>query len=211
MNEKVKIITFSGVDGAGKTTILTKVKEILETKYNKEVVVIRHRPSILPILSAIKHGKAEAEKKTMKVLPRTGKNKSKISSFIRFFYYLLDYIYGQWIVHFKHTSKGKIIIYDRYYFDFINDSRRTNIDLNNSFMKFFYKFVFKPRLNIFLYAPADVILSRKQEMDKESIEDLTAKYKNLFDEFSEKYDQKYLSIENLDLEKTLEIIENEFK
>ena len=30
MNNKIKIITFSGVDGAGKTTILTKVKELIE-------------------------------------------------------------------------------------------------------------------------------------------------------------------------------------
>ena len=111
---------------------------------------------------------------------------------------------------YKYNLK-KLIDRLKYYFDFINDSRRTNIDLNSSFIKFFYKFVFKPKLNIFLYAPADVILSRKQEMDKESIEELTAQYKNLFDEFSEKYDQKYLSIENLDLGKTLETIENEFK
>ncbi len=208
MNNKIKIITFSGVDGAGKTTILTKVKELIEDKYKKEVVVLRHRPSILPILSAIKHGKKEAEKKTMEVLPRTGKNKSKLSSFIRFSYYLVDYMVGQWINYFKYTAKGKIIIYDRYYFDFINDGRRTNIDLDSGFIKFFYKFVFKPKLNIFLYADPDVILSRKQEMDKESIVDLTNKYKNLFNEYNNKYNQHYLSIENIEIDETMNKIEN---
>ena len=208
MNNKIKIITFSGVDGAGKTTILTKVKELIENKYNKEVVILRHRPSILPILSAIKYGKKEAEKKTQEVLPRTGKNKSKVSSFVRFFYYLLDYVYGQWVVYFKHTSEGKIIIYDRYYFDFINDGRRTNIDLDSGFIKFFYKFVFKPKLNIFLYADPDVILSRKQEMDKKSIVDLTNKYKSLFNELSNKHDQYYLPIENIEIDETMTEIEN---
>lgn len=58
----------------------------------------------------------------MEVLPRTGSNKSKLSSFIRFFYYLLDYIIGQWFIYFKYTIKGNIIVYDRYYFDFINDA-----------------------------------------------------------------------------------------
>ncbi len=207
MNNKIKIITFSGVDGAGKTTILTRIKELVENKYNKEVVVLRHRPSILPILSAIKHGKKEAEKKTMEVLPRTGKNKSKLSSFIRFSYYLVDYMVGQWINYFKYTAKGKIIIYDRYYFDFINDGRRTNIDLDSRFIKFFYKFVFKPKLNIFLYANPEVILSRKQEMDEKSIIQLTNKYKNLFSEFDEKYDQYYLTIENLDINETMGSIE----
>lgn len=208
MNNKIKIITFSGVDGAGKTTILTKVKELIENKYNKEVVILRHRPSILPILSAIKYGKKEAEKKTQEVLPRTGKNKSKVSSFVRFFYYLLDYVYGQWINYFKYTAKGKIIIYDRYYFDFINDGRRTNIDLDSGFIKFFYKFVFKPKLNIFLYADPDVILSRKQEMDKKSIVDLTNKYKSLFNELSNKHDQYYLPIENIEIDETMTEIEN---
>lgn len=211
MNKDIKIITFSGVDGAGKTTILTKVKELLENKYKKEVVVIRHRPSILPILSAIKHGKKEAEKKTMEVLPRTGKNKSSLSSFIRFSYYLVDYIFGQFILYFKYTRKGTIIIYDRYYFDFINDARRTNIDLKEDFLKFFYKFVFKPKLNIFLYASPEVILSRKQEMDEKSIIELTDKYKSLFNEFNNKYNQEYLAIENIDIDETMTIIENQIK
>jgi len=179
-----KIITFSGVDGAGKTTILTEIKKLLENKYNKKVVVIRHRPSVLPILSAIKHGKKEAEKKTMEVMPRTGANSSIVSSLIRFTYYLVDYIFGQWIVFFRHSLKGDIIIYDRYYFDFINDGRRTNIKLNEKFIKFFYKFVFKPDINIFLYASPEIILSRKQEMDGKSIVELTAKYKILFESFS---------------------------
>jgi len=211
MNKNIKIITFSGVDGAGKTTILTKVKELIENKYNKKVVVVRHRPSILPILSAIKHGKKEAEKKTMEVLPRTGGNKSKLSSLVRFSYYLTDYIFGQFVLYFKYTRKDTIIIYDRYYFDFINDSRRTNIDLNSKFVKFFYNFVFKPKLNIFLYASPEVILSRKQEMDEKSIVELTDKYKNLFAEFDNKYDQKYLTIENIDIEETMNIIENQIK
>jgi thymidylate kinase len=207
-NKRAQIITFSGVDGAGKTTILREVTELLENKYNQKIVEIRHRPSILPILSAIKHGKKEAEKKTMEVLPRTGGNKSKLSSYIRFFYYLTDYIFGQWVIYFRHTRKGQMIIYDRYYFDFINDARRTNINLDSGFVKFFYRFVFKPDMNIFLFASPEVILSRKQEMDEESIVNLTVKYKTLFDELGEKNKEQYVSIENIDKEVTMKIIED---
>ena len=64
------------------------------------------------------------------------------------------------------------------------------------------------RLNIFLYADPDVILSRKQEMDKESIVDLTNKYKNLFNEYNNKYNQHYLSIENIEIDETMNKIEN---
>jgi thymidylate kinase len=210
LKKKVEIITFSGVDGAGKTTILREFTELLQNKYKKKVIEIRHRPSILPILSAIKYGKSVAEKKTMEVLPRTGANKSKVSSYVRFFYYLIDYVVGQWFVYFKYTRKDKIIIYDRYYFDFINDAKRANIDLESGFTSFFYKFIFEPELNVFLYASPDVILSRKQELDKESIVSLTKKYKALFYELGRKNTGQYLLIENLDKEKTMDLIEDAY-
>ena len=208
MKNSIKIITLSGVDGAGKTTILREFTDLLQSKYNKNVKELRHRPSILPILSAIKHGKEKAEKKTMEVLPRTGKNRSKLSSYIRFYYYLLDYIFGQWIIYFKYTRKGVIIIYDRYYFDFINDAQRTNINLNSNFIKFFYRFVFKPEMNIFLFASPEIILGRKQEMDEQSILLLTKKYKKLFEEFDKNKKEQYISIENINKAITLNLIEN---
>ena len=55
-------VTFSGVDGAGKSTVLENVKEILQRKYHRDIKVLRHRPSILPILSSVKHGKKKAER-----------------------------------------------------------------------------------------------------------------------------------------------------
>lgn len=207
---KVSIITFSGVDGAGKTTILREFTKILENKYNKNVKELRHRPSVLPILSAVKYGKNDAENKTQEVLPRTGNNKSTLSSLVRFFYYLTDFVFGQIVIYFKYTRKGIIIIYDRYYFDFINDARRTNINLNKNFIKFFYKFVFKAELNFFLYAPAEIILKRKQEMDKKSINKLSGDYLNLFSNLSMNNKQVYLSIENIDKSNTINIIENSF-
>ena len=206
---KNKIITFSGVDGAGKTTILREFTKILEVKYKRQVKELRHRPSILPILSAIKHGKTLASEKTLEVLPRSGINKSKTSSLIRFTYYLIDYVLGQWFVYFKYTRKNILVIYDRYYFDFIVDARRTNIDLNSKFIKWFYRFVFKPDINVFLYASPEVILSRKQEMDRDSIEKLTKDYKILFEGYKQRDNEVYMCIENIDMLKTLNSIENQ--
>jgi thymidylate kinase len=211
MKNKINIITFTGVDGAGKTTILREITKKIQEDYLISVKELRHRPSVLPILSAIKYGKQKASEKTMEVLPRTGTNKSTISSLLRFFYYLLDYILGQWIIYFKYTRKNVLVIYDRYYFDFIVDSRRTNIDLNNKFVSFFYKFIFKPDLNIFLYAPTEVILKRKQEMDKDSIEQLTNDYLDLFLEFNAVYKPNYYSIENIEKDKTITLIKELIK
>jgi len=201
------IITFSGVDGAGKTTIIEKVKNRLQSKYRKEVVLLRHRPGILPILSAIKHGKKEAEKIASVTLPRKGRNNNVLSSIARFSYYFTDYLIGQVYVYFKYVLRGKIVLYDRYYFDFINDAKRSNIQLNRSFLKVLYRLVFKPKLNFFLYADAATILARKQEMIAPEIDQLTILYKQLFSQMSTQYKSShYTIIENKELDVTLNTI-----
>lgn len=205
-----KIVTFSGVDGAGKSTILGDLKEVLKNKYRKKVVVLRHRPSIAPILSAWTHGKANAEAKAAATLPRQGKNQSKLSSTIRFAYYYTDYLLGQWVVWARYLLRGYVVLYDRYYFDFIADGRRSNIAMDEAIPKWLYRFVWKPDLNIFLYAHPVHIRKRKQELSAEAISELTHRYLKLFEEFSSKHTGQYLPIENMNLQATLETILNAF-
>ncbi len=198
------IITFSGVDGAGKTTVINQIVKLIDKKYRKPVVVLRHRPSVLPILSAWKYGKLEAEKRTTEVLPRSGDNQSMLSSLFRFGYYYIDYLFGQFYVWFRYLLRGYVVVYDRYYFDFINDSQRSNIKLNNSLIRSLYSLVWKPRFSFFLYEYAHVILKRKKELDAGTIEELNEKYLNLFDELEESYPSgNYIALRNSELKATL--------
>jgi len=204
INRQGMVITLSGVDGAGKTTIIEKIKRELENKYRKEVVLQRHRPGILPILSAIKHGEIKAEEIAAVTIPRQGKNNNIVSSLARFTYYFSDYLIGQFYVFFKYTLRGKLVLYDRYYFDFINDSKRSNIQLNPLFIKSLYRFIFKPQLNFFLYADASIILGRKKEMDEKQIVRITKLYKDLFTQLNnQNYNEVYKSIENIKIEDTV--------
>jgi len=207
-NRRGFTITFSGVDGAGKSTIIEEIKTILTYKFRRNVVVLRHRPSILPILSSYKHGKEKAEKIAAVTLPRQGKNKSKITSFIRFAYYYTDYLLGQFYVKAKYHWRGYAVLYDRYYFDFIIDGRRSNIDLPKWIPRFFYKFIYQPPLNLFLYADPQTILERKQELPSESILELTQNYKMLFEDLAQDdvRNKDYIALENIDKEKTLKTI-----
>ncbi|MGY6743732.1 MAG: hypothetical protein ACXIUQ_13415 [Cecembia sp.] len=204
--KKGLILTFSGVDGAGKSTVIDHTKVELEKKLRRKVVVIRHRPSIFPILSALTYGKEKAEKRAANSLPRKGKNKSIISSLLRFAYYYTDYLIGQFHVYLRYKSLGDIVLYDRYYFDFINDSLRSNIHLPKWLTKAGYRLLLKPNLNFFLYADAPVILSRKKELDISAINQLTQEYLQLFQELDNKQSDSYFTIENLKLEKTLAFI-----
>ncbi len=206
------IMTFSGVDGAGKSTIIENIKETLEGKYRRNVIVLRHRPSIFPILSSFKHGKEKAEQKAAQSLPRQGNNKNKVNSLLRFSYYYLDYLLGQFYVKAKYIWRGYIVIYDRYYFDFIVDSKRSNIDLSPTVSTFLYRFVTHPSLNLFLYAKPETILRRKNELDEESIKELTSNYKRLFENLQDKNaDCKYLPIENIKKEATLQQIIEQYE
>lgn len=204
--QKGMVITFSGVDGAGKSTVINHTKKELEKRFRKKVVVIRHRPSLLPILSAITQGKQKAEEKATTTLPRQGQNKNLISSLLRFGYYYTDYLLGQYYVYAKHVLRGEIVLYDRYYFDFINDSLRSNIRLPRWFTKAGYQFLLKPRLNFFLYADAETILSRKKELDEKAITSLTEDYLGLFIELDKNTKGRYFPIENLQLHETLTFI-----
>lgn len=205
------IITFSGVDGAGKTTVIGAFKSQLEEKFRRQVVLLRHRPGILPMLSAYRHGKEEAERRATVHLPRQGTNRSALSSFVRFSYYYADYLLGQTYVLFRYLIRGKIVVYDRYYFDFINDARRSNIHLPAGLVRFLYRFVAKPRLNYFLYADAQTILERKQELPADDIQELTGKYIRLFERLDERYaDSQYRIIENIDLGTTLNLLDQDF-
>jgi thymidylate kinase len=205
--EKGFLVTFSGVDGAGKSTIIETVKHELEKTHRRRVVVIRHRPSILPIISAWKYGKKGAEERSVSTLPRQGKNSGKLSSLIRFVYYLSDYVFGQWWIHFRYVRKGVIVLYDRYYFDFINDSRRSNIALSPAFTERFYSLIRKPEFNFFLWAPPEVILKRKQELDQQTIEGLTTQYTQLFDRLQKRDSTSvYRCIENLEIGATVGLI-----
>ncbi len=201
------LISFSGVDGAGKSTVIAHVRQTLEKQWRRQVVVVRHRPSVLPILSAWQYGKAQAEARTVASLPRQGRNTSWKSSLGRFAYYYLDYVLGQGLIWLKHTSRGHVVLYDRYYFDFIHDGRRSNIDLPVPFTRALYALVASPRLNFFLYAAPDVILRRKQELSSATITDLTGRYLSLFQTLGARSKRaRYVPIENHDLNTTLGLI-----
>jgi len=201
------MVTFSGVDGAGKSTVIEQTRHRIEKQLRKRVIVLRHRPSLLPILSAWTKGKTKAEQDAASVLPRQGGNQSYLSSLFRFAYYYSDYVLGQFYIYLRYIMPGYIVLYDRYYFDFINDSRRSNIILPEFLTRTGYRFLIKPRHNFFLYADPQLILSRKQELDPVTISNLTDKYQVLFHELNQKCTApRYHQIENIDLQVTLNTV-----
>ncbi|MRX41667.1 hypothetical protein GJU43_20480 [Flavobacterium sp. LC2016-23] len=200
------VITFSGVDGAGKSTIIENVKYMVEKQLRKPVVVLRHRPSVLPIISVLFRGK-KAQESFENTLPHSGTNQNILSSLIRFAYYYTDYFFGQFIIFTKYTLRGYVVIYDRYYFDFIEDSKRSNLVLSKKISFLGYKLLLKPKFNFFLFADAQTILNRKKELDEKIINELTINYCSLFSKLQQTSSTTiYKTIENKEIDHTLRIV-----
>lgn len=191
-----RIITFTGVDGVGKTTLLEEVEQTLIRHHGEKVIRLRHRPGILPIISAWRYGKAAAEKRSVSRLPRQGNNTSNWQSYLRFIYYYSDYLIGQYWVKARYCFLGYTVLYDRYYFDFIVDGKRSNIQMNTAFPLRLYRYLLKPQLNFFFFADTNTILNRKKELSEEDIESLTQAYSQLFTSLKEKAVHTYHLIKN---------------
>jgi hypothetical protein len=199
------ICTLSGVDGVERVKVLQDLSRKLETKFRKEVVVLTFRPGILPFLTNLKTKQGQSVRNGISSSRRKSR-KSAIGSWGKFLYCLTDYVIGQFYIKFKYSWRGKIVIYDRFYFDFINESGRSNLRLNRAMMKWFYRLLIKPKMNVYLYAKADVKLVGDNNLNRQDASVLNKKFFDLFKEYSNKYKGKYVTIENHNREDAIQQI-----
>ncbi len=199
------VITFSGVDGAGKSTVIEATAKAVGQAYRRKVKVLRHRPSVLPIISALRYGKKAAEDRSTSQLPRQGTNRNMLSSLLRFAWYFTDYVLGQWYIWLFFQRRGYVVLYDRYYFDMIADPERSNMRLPAFIVEIAGKLVRKPDLNFLLTADPETIRARKQELPLKDIQSLTQKYRQLFQKLSQRKSRaQYFSLHNLGIEESVE-------
>jgi thymidylate kinase len=169
-----------GPDGAGKTTFIQVLRERLAKLQAKdlETIEIRHfRPHLLPNINQLLTGKPEVISEFNN--PHSAPPAGKVSSFLRIGYYSLDYILGYWLKIRRHSIRGRTMIFDRYFYDFIVDPQRSRLSLPLWAVKIFLFFIPKPDLIIVLDASSSVIYSRKQELQPEEIDRQLSAYRKL--------------------------------
>lgn len=155
------MVVFEGTDGSGKTTIIDNLPDGLGGRFSREDIVYYHwRPGF------IKSPNRESNENTGKVCtdPHGKKPYSRVVSLGKFLYFNLDYILGYWLEVRRHLAAGRLVIFDRYYYDYYLDKRRYRLDISNAVLDFFLPLIPKPGITFLLMGDAVRLYERKREI-----------------------------------------------
>jgi thymidylate kinase len=176
------LLAVLGPDGSGKTTFISALRERLATLQIKDlenVEVMHFRPHLIPNINQLLTGKPEVISEFNN--PHSAPPAGKVSSVLRMGYYTLDYILGYWLKIRRSSIRGRTVIFDRYFYDFIVDPQRSRLSLPMWVSKIFLFFIPKPDLIFVLDANSSVIYARKQELQPQEIDRQLAAYRKLAD------------------------------
>ena len=156
-----------GTDGSGKTTLINAVTPFLERMTHLKVDYHHLRPGLLPSLSRLV-GKPQA--KGPVTAPHGGKPAGRVSSLVRFSYYLLDYTIGYFLkIYLAKVKRSAIIISDRWYYEYLIDPRRCAVQLPACLPRLVALFIPKPNLILCLGGAPEKIYARKPETSLEEV------------------------------------------
>lgn len=160
-------VAFLGTDGSGKSTIIESITPVLESMMHAKVHYEHLRPNLLPALAQLA-GKPKKIGPTIN--PHGGKQSGLFSSLLRFFYYYIDYTFGYWIkIHPILVKRATMVVFDRYYYEYMIDQKRCAVRLLPGFARFFSWFIPKPDLILCLGGDPEKIYARKPETSLEEV------------------------------------------
>lgn len=155
-------IAIMGTDGAGKTTIIEKIKEPLNEAVHNSLFYEHMRPNLIPNIAQL-FGKKKQEGPVIN--PHSSKASGVLGSLFRLFYYSFDYIFGYLIkVYPMMVKKSAIWIFDRYYYDYMIDQKRARINLPKWVINSMNIIIPSPDLILCFGAKPEIIFDRKPEL-----------------------------------------------
>jgi len=165
------VIVVEGTDGSGKSTIINHITPILNECFHDSVVYRHLRPHFIPDMGVLLGRKEEVKEGTVCAEPHSGKQSGLIGSLIRWLYYLVDYTIGYLKVVWPQIhAKSKVYVFDRYYYDYYIDQRRSRTNLPPWILRIGEWFLPKPDLIMCLGGDPKKIYERKPETSLAEVE-----------------------------------------
>lgn len=146
---KSLVISFMGVDGSGKSTLIDLITKKFKNKY-KNIRYIHLRPYLFL-----------TDKSITNANPHYNKPRSQFISLLQILTWLLIY---QIFFFVRLKKKNQLIIFDRYAHDLLIDKIRYRFSLSNKLTRYILSLFPEPHLWIVLVAPIKLIEKRKKEL-----------------------------------------------
>lgn len=163
------LISLSGPDGSGKTTVIAKVIEVFSMVNPPKR--FHFRPNLLPNLGEVGLKVKVIEKVDRRYdVPHRAKRNGIINSQIRLMYYMLDYILGYFSRILPMLYRKHVVIFDRYFADMVVDGERSGVFLNYKYLASLRHFIPGCHYNFLIRVEPDRILARKQELTRDAID-----------------------------------------
>ena len=174
-------ISFSGPDGAGKSTLVDTLNTILFDLGITDKKIPNHLLSEkIPALHKSIFANKSRSKNQVYNKPYSVKPVSYFESFFRTVYYFVIFVIDGLLI-FNRKRKNNIVIYDRYIMDFSVDTKRMRIKMPDILSKLILRILKFDNLNVLIIADANQILTRKDELSKDQLIYLLERYNNLSD------------------------------
>jgi len=159
-------LVLCGPDGCGKTSVGVELQNRLAGKVlDREVAYLHWKPRLM---------KAKADAANPFGIPCTDPHgkpaRHPVMNALYFLAHSLE-IPPAWLLRVRpRLFRNMLVMIDRYYYDFMVDSKRYRMNVSEKWAWFMYRFMPKPDLVFCLTAPTDVIQARKQEVSPEETE-----------------------------------------
>jgi len=167
-------ISFLGVDGSGKSTIIKFLYDDFCLNNHGFNYSFRNIKLIHLSLFKLKN----AKKKNLK--PHNKKEYNFFLSFIKLIYFIIREIFEKFFLKYL-KKKSYMILFDRFFIDIFIDPLRYRIKSNYilKIFKVFFGKIFLKNINFIIIADYNDIINRKKKLKKKTIIELISMYKEM--------------------------------